>query len=102
MGRSTGQEETEDREFDQRASLSGPYTEPMIYYNDTTFCVSPGCINKCGRKMTPEVQAAAEKWWGESDPPICQGYFCDDRGELLVHLVSNTRPTSNTNGDAHY
>lgn len=49
----------------------------MICYKDRAFCVSPGCVNECGRQLTPEVRAAAEAWWGEPGAPIAVGRFCD-------------------------
>ena len=53
----------------------------MIHYKDRTFCVSENC--KCGRKLTPEVEAAAEKWWtarggAPGEAPISVANFCDD------------------------
>lgn len=53
----------------------------MICYLDRTFCVSPDC--KCGRKLTPEIEAAAQVWWNEGKPkeewtgaPIAMSCFC--------------------------
>ena len=45
----------------------------MMCYRDRTFCThytdcSSG--NTCDRPLTPEVQEAAEKWWGSKDAPI--------------------------------
>lgn len=54
----------------------------MICFQDRTFCISPNC--KCGRKFTPAIQAAAEKWWGTSDAPIALGYLCG-----TDHLVTD-------------
>lgn len=54
----------------------------MICYRDMTFCSSPACKNKCGRKLTDEVRAAAVKWWGGEDAPICVSHFCDENGEV--------------------
>jgi hypothetical protein len=48
----------------------------VICYKDRAFCVSPGCTNACGRKLTPEVEEAARKWWGRDDPPVAVGEFC--------------------------
>lgn len=47
----------------------------MLCYRDTTFCVSENC--KCGRKLTPEIIAAAERWWGKPGAPIAKANFCD-------------------------
>ena len=58
----------------------------MMCYRDTTFCISPNCQNKCGRKLTDEIRAAAERWWNPSgDPakanqaPIAVSYFCGEQ-----------------------
>jgi len=48
----------------------------MTGYRDTTFCVSPGCVNACGRQLTPAVREAAAAWWGGPDAPIVVGEFC--------------------------
>lgn len=45
----------------------------MISYRDKTFCpFHEHCAGAatCGRALTPEVRAAAERWWGDVDPPI--------------------------------
>jgi len=55
----------------------------VIHYKDMAFCVSPGCRNKCGRKLTDEVRAAAKRWGGE-DAPISMVLFCDDDGETFT------------------
>jgi hypothetical protein len=51
-----------------------------------TFCMSPNCT--CGRKLTPEIQQAAEKWWNPKDlpekrnqAPIAVSYFCGGEPE---------------------
>lgn len=46
----------------------------MICYRDRTYCISPNCV--CGRKLTPEIEAAAEEWWGKPGAPIAMSYFC--------------------------
>lgn len=44
----------------------------MICYKDMTFCGYLGCANKdCERRLTDEVKAAARRWWGKDNPPIC-------------------------------
>jgi hypothetical protein len=59
----------------------------MICYKDKTFCVSPSCTNKCGRKLTPEIKEAAQKWWGmEGEAPIAISCFCG--GELKDYSVA--------------
>lgn len=55
----------------------------MICYRDMTFCGTPGC--KCARALTPEVKAAADKWWGQGpgEAPICIAYFHGRGGEVV-------------------
>ena len=60
----------------------------MICYKDMTFCISPNCENKCGRKLTREIQAAAELWWNPENKleeagqaPIAVAYFCGNQEE---------------------
>ncbi len=57
----------------------------MICYRDTTFCVSPDCKDECGRKLTPEIQQAADDWWDgcKGEAPIAVSCFCGgDLNEL--------------------
>ncbi len=45
----------------------------MIGYRDMTFCpFYADCKNApdCHRPLTPEVQAAADKWWKGGNAPI--------------------------------
>lgn len=45
----------------------------MLCYKDRTFCTYYASCEegkKCSRALTPEVQAAAEKWWGSDEAPI--------------------------------
>ena len=55
----------------------------MICYKDTTFCASPNCKNKCGRKLTKKDIKNAIEWWGGENFPIAYSNYCDDKGELL-------------------
>lgn len=41
---------------------------------DKTFCISPKCENKCGRKMNNEEMEQVNR----SDLPISCGYFCGE------------------------
>lgn len=50
----------------------------MICFMDKTFCSSPGCQGKCGRKMTSEQRKDADKTW----LPIMYSDFCDENGEV--------------------
>jgi hypothetical protein len=46
----------------------------MMCYADRTFCSSPHCENKCGRKMPKEVESEAIK----SGLYISTAYFCGE------------------------
>lgn len=59
---------------------TGGYTT-MICYKDTTFCASPECQNKCGRKPPADLKAQAEKWWGGPGAPIAYSYYCGGEPE---------------------
>ncbi len=49
----------------------------MICFRDMTFC-SRECANvECHRNFTPEVQAAARKWWGNDGAPVAFASFDD-------------------------
>lgn len=60
----------------------------MLCYGDTTFCSSDGCQNKCGRKLTKEVEHEAQKFWlktfNNTGVVYSFGTFCDENGELLL------------------
>lgn len=48
----------------------------MMCFRDMTFCTFyKDCAkaDRCVRPLTPEVQAAAESWWGKPGAPIA--YF---------------------------
>jgi len=48
-------------------------------YKDITFCSSPNCKNKCGRRVsTEEIIEIFEK-----DLLVSYAYFCDEEGELI-------------------
>ena len=55
----------------------------MLSYRDKTFCKSPGCKNDCGRKITEKEREEAQRL----DMPICWGYFCGDKLELLPGIT---------------
>lgn len=46
----------------------------MICFKDKTFCGSPDCTGKCGRKMTPEEEAECEN----QTLPVMYAPFCGD------------------------
>lgn len=54
----------------------------MISYKDMTFC-NAECANfECKRKLTKQVIADAQKWWGDDNAPIAMSDFstaCDKR-----------------------
>lgn len=46
----------------------------MMCFRDMTFCTYwKDCrySETCGRKFDKEQEAAAKKWWGGDNPPIC-------------------------------
>ena len=49
---------------------------------DKTFCVSPNCENKCGRKMTDKERKLLDSI-PEDEIYISASYFCDKEGNLL-------------------
>jgi hypothetical protein len=51
----------------------------MMCFKDKTFCGSPTCKNKCGRKMTKEEREHLSK----SDLLVSFALFCDKDGELI-------------------
>ncbi len=53
----------------------------MIHFRDMTFCINPNCTCNEGRKLTDEIRAAAEKWWGKPGAPICMGDICGAKKE---------------------
>lgn len=55
----------------------------MMCYLDTTFCSSPNCKNKCGRKPPDDLEQRVLKWWGGEGGPVAYTRYCDDDGELL-------------------
>ncbi len=54
----------------------------MVTFLDKTFCASPKCENKCGRKMTDEEHKRLERLpvW---EQVISQAYFCGEPTELF-------------------
>jgi hypothetical protein len=53
-------------------------------FRDMTFCPIGGCVRakECFRALTPEVEAAAEKWGGPN-PPI--SVFADDPKTFICY-----------------
>jgi len=50
----------------------------MIVYRDTTFCSHTNCKKECNRKLTPEIEAAAEKY---GLPLAVSAFFCLEETE---------------------
>ena len=50
----------------------------MICYKDRSWCANPRAVEiGCGRAMTPQVEADAEKWWGGPGAPFSM-FDCGD------------------------
>lgn len=52
---------------------------------DKTYCGSPTCQNKCGRKPAEEDQKYLDDHlatWGQH-APVWWAYFCDEHGEYM-------------------
>lgn len=62
----------------------------MICYRDTTYCVSPDCENKCGRKLTPGIEQEAHAWWGSDSAPIAVACFCGGDVREVMHERTKT------------
>lgn len=60
----------------------------MFSYKDRSFCASPNCENKCGRKITDFERAQAN----ELNVPIAWGYFCDIPEEAYNSIKENEAP----------
>ncbi len=52
----------------------------MGCFKDRTFCASPGCINKCGRKMTEQEREELDKI-SAKERRVSVGYFCEHNEE---------------------
>ena len=50
----------------------------MICFRDVTFCVAKCGSTLCERKLTQDVERAAERWWGEPGAPIAISDFSKD------------------------
>jgi len=49
-------------------------------YKDKTYCASPNCKNKCGRKMSDEETRECKR---SKFSYVSMMYFCDDKGEVI-------------------
>lgn len=54
----------------------------MMCFRDMTFCSSKEHRPDCTRKWTPELQTAAERWWGKPGAPVAFSPLC---GEPTIH-----------------
>lgn len=56
----------------------------MLHYRGISYCsASNQCATQvCDRKVTPEVQAAADRWWGGPGAPFAFMNFSDRCGEF--------------------
>ena len=65
----------------------------MICFKDKTFCNSPGCEGKCGRRWTQALHNEAVRWWNEGktpeepeeDPPVSFANFCPQVSAMAIH-----------------
>ncbi len=48
----------------------------MMCFRDMTFCSNPTCTCEPFRRLTDEVLAAAEQWWGGPGAPISMANLC--------------------------
>jgi hypothetical protein len=55
-------------------------------YKDRTYCASPDCNNKCGRKMTNMEIAHHKAFFAQHgyDIPVSYGYFCDKKEQKEI------------------
>lgn len=51
----------------------------MMCFRDMTFCSSKEHKPDCSRQWTPELSAAAERWWGKPGAPVAFAPFCDEQ-----------------------
>ena len=49
----------------------------MLCYKDKTFCINPNCPGKTHEALTPQVEAAARRWWGKDGAPISMADLCE-------------------------
>lgn len=50
----------------------------MICFRDTTYCSSPTCQDKCGRKPPEDLEAQVLRWWGKPGGPVAYADFCSE------------------------
>jgi len=53
----------------------------MHCYRDTTYCMSPNCVNECGRKMSEEIKQLLEK---DNYNCTAYAYFCGEPDDEMV------------------
>ena len=52
-------------------------------YKDRTFCASPNCHGKCGRKMTEAEMRESAGWL------VSVAELCDENGEVIQPMPSD-------------
>lgn len=62
----------------------------MIGMGDRTYCMSPNCTNKCGRKLTDEEHLRYTKQWGNENYPLAMSYFCGEPEESVFNDSSKS------------
>jgi hypothetical protein len=58
-------------------------------FKDKTFCASPGCTGKCGRKMTHTERSQLRgitKMIGKAYP-VAYAYFCGEPNEQVTGIA---------------
>jgi len=61
----------------------------MICYLDMTFCSEPCGNESCNRRLTPKIEADAERWWKKPNPPIALANFRDGCGKYMPPKDTN-------------
>jgi hypothetical protein len=69
----------------------------MICYKDTTYCASPNCQNKCGRKLDNN-----NVWSNPNNYslPTAYAYFCDDKGDVIDQRTIRVKECQHEPGDS--
>ena len=62
----------------------------MMCYRDMSFCENPNCT--CERRLTPAIEAAAERWWNPKDEP-------DKRGKAPIAVIEGCEVCLTAKGD---
>ena len=57
------------------------------FYRDEIYCASPNCKNKCGRKMSPEIEYLLKQ---DKYRRASYAYFCGEPEEVSEELKEIT------------